>query len=158
MTVKKKTTMCKQTKTKIFRFLTSAIFLLALASSIWAIDGTVQINQSKANNGNVTAGDTPGFPVTISKSGSYRLSSNLTVPNANTTAIEITTSDVTIDLNGFAILGPTVCESGNCAPTGTGIGVLSNPHSIRNNAVVNGSLSGVGSHGIHVGYAGRVEN
>src|SRR5262245_22568311 len=39
-------------------------------------------------------------PVTISQPGSYRLSSNLNVPS-NTNGIEISSNDVTIDLNGF---------------------------------------------------------
>ena len=44
--------------------------------------------------------------MTISEPGSYRLSGNLVLPNRSTTAIEITASDVTVDLNGFAILAP----------------------------------------------------
>jgi hypothetical protein len=48
------------------------------------------------------------FPITLSKSGSYILKKNL-IPPANTTAIEIQASNVSIDLNGFAIIGsPTV--------------------------------------------------
>ena len=33
----------------------------------------VKITQAKAQNGNITPGDAPGFPVTISRSGSYAL-------------------------------------------------------------------------------------
>ncbi len=33
-----------------------------------------------------------GFPVTISKPGSYKLCENLVVPDANTTAIEVGSS------------------------------------------------------------------
>src|SRR5688572_23105176 len=85
----------------------------------------VLIDQAKANAGNVTPGDTPGFPVTITQPGSYRLTSNLTVSNENTTAIRITTNDVTIDLNGFRLKGPVVCSGpqGNCNLGGTGAGV-----------------------------------
>jgi hypothetical protein len=39
------------------------------------------------------------FPIVICQSGSYRLSGNITVPDANTTAIVIFTDDVTLDLN-----------------------------------------------------------
>src|SRR5437660_10259917 len=81
---------------------------------------------------NVSPGDTPGFPVTISQPGSYRLSSNLTVPDANTTAILITSDNVTLDLNGFSIMGPVFClhstppgQIFRCGPVGFGVGVSS---------------------------------
>src|SRR5262249_53071646 len=54
--------------------------------------------------GNVTPGDAPGFPVTISQPGSYRLSSNLDVPSHGL-GIDIQADDVSIDLNGFRIRG-----------------------------------------------------
>src|SRR5438067_8861679 len=84
----------------------------AVALPLYAVDGVVLINQNAALAGNVTPGDTPGFPVTISLPGSYKLSSNLVVPDANTTAIEIVADDVKLDLNGFSIIGPTVCTQG----------------------------------------------
>jgi hypothetical protein len=76
------------------------------------VDGVVLIDQNRAIAGGVTPGDTPGFPVTISATGSYRLSGNLTVPDKNTTAISInnTAAAVTIDLNGFSIIGPVSCQ------------------------------------------------
>src|SRR5438093_8400021 len=92
--------------------------LVAAAVPVYALDGVVLINQNAALAGNVTPGDTPGFPVTISVTGSYKLSGNLTVPDANTTAILINADDVTIDLNGFSIIGPTVCGELSC-PTGS---------------------------------------
>lgn len=64
---------------------------------------------NRALNGNVTPGDSAGFPVTISLPGSYRLSGNLTVPDADTDAILITADNITLDLNGFTIAGPTIC-------------------------------------------------
>src|ERR1700760_2943950 len=85
--------------------------LAAISSSVYAVDGVVLIDQSHALAGNITPGDSPGFPVTISQPGSYRLTGNLTVPDANTTAIQITADGVTIDLNGFSIIGPVVCTS-----------------------------------------------
>src|SRR6266436_5075236 len=94
------------------RWLAPALLLAGLSCNMYAVDGIVLIDQNRALAGNVTPGDTPGFPVTISLSGSYRLSGNFTVPNANTTAILITAHNVTIDLNGFSILGPTVCTGG----------------------------------------------
>src|SRR6266446_3470936 len=117
------------------RWLASALVWAGLCGSLgnlYAVDGVVLIDQNRALAGGVTPGDTPGFPVTISLAGSYRLSGNLTVPNANTTAILITADNVTIDLNGFSIIGPTVCSGSppvtSCSPTGTGHGVDGGTH------------------------------
>ena len=46
-----------------------------------ATDGVVLIDQARALAGNVTPGDAPGFPVTISEPGSYRLASDLESDN-----------------------------------------------------------------------------
>src|SRR5690242_21281609 len=100
-----------------------SIAVSAFALSLHAVDGVVLINQNTALAGNVTPGDTPGFPVTIAAPGSYKLSGNLTVPDANTTAIQITADNVTIDLNGFSIIGPVVCSGfpvTSCTTTGSG--------------------------------------
>ena len=123
-----------------------------------AVDGVVLIDQNRALAGSITPGDAAGFPVTISQPGSYRLSGNLTVPDQNTTAILITASHVTIDLNGFAILGPTDC-SGNlnpCAAAGTGRGIatpgtpfLSGGNvPVFNVTIRNGTVQGMGDLGI----------
>ncbi|MGH8203691.1 MAG: right-handed parallel beta-helix repeat-containing protein, partial [Steroidobacteraceae bacterium] len=79
-------------------------FLLGSAGPVSATDGQIVINQSKAQAGNVTPGDAAGFPVTISRSGSYVLSGNLTVPR-DKSGIQIAADDVTLDLNGFRIKG-----------------------------------------------------
>jgi hypothetical protein len=132
-----------------------------------AVDGVVLIDQNRALAGNVTPGDAPGFPVTLSRAGSYRLSGNLTVPDENTTAISITASNVTVDLNGFSILGPTVCSgSGSnlsdpitCIPaSGGGFGVRDpDDGSITGSTVVNGTVQGMGG-GIALHGHARVEN
>ena len=49
------------------------VTLLAAAPAAHAVDGVVLIDQSRALAGNVTPGDTAGFPITISQPGSYRL-------------------------------------------------------------------------------------
>jgi len=124
------------------------VTVIALAFPMCAVDGVVLINQSAALNGSVTPGDAPGFPVTISVSGSYRLSGNLTVPDANTTAILITAEDVAIDLNGFSILGSTVCSGfpTSCSPTGSGHGITGG--GVKNISVFNGDIRGMGARGI----------
>jgi hypothetical protein len=125
------------------RRMASLAIFAALAVPLYAVDGVVLINQSAALAGNVTPGDAPGFPVTISVSGSYRLSGNLTVPDANTTAIRIAADDVTVDLNGFSIIGPIVCSGGppvtSCSP-GTGAGIFSDK---ANTTVLNGTIRGM---------------
>src|SRR5262249_22472005 len=83
--------------------------LTVCGSVLHAEDGLTLIDQKAVMAGKVTAGDAPGFPVTISQPGSYRLSGNLVVPDPGTTAVEITADNVTLDLNGFAIMGPNVC-------------------------------------------------
>jgi hypothetical protein len=112
--------------------------------------------------GNITPGDMPGFPVTISQPGSYRLAGNLIVPDANTTAIQITANNVTIDLNGFSIIGPVVCTSTPvvCPPAAKGIGIdaenapgVDGPRGIR---VFNGAVRGMGSNGIFITGAGSL--
>ena len=115
----------------------------------YAVDGIVLINQSSALAGNVTPGDSPGFPVTISVAGSYRLSGNLTAPDANTTAISITADNVILDLNGFSIIGPTLCGGPpiSCSPTGSGIGITTASSRLT---ILNGNIHGMGAAGIQL--------
>ena len=53
--------------------------LVGLWSSLYAQDAVVLIDQTRVMAGNITPGDAPGFPATISRSGSYRLASNLVI-------------------------------------------------------------------------------
>src|SRR5690349_335055 len=97
---------------------------VAVPNPQYPVDGVISINQSRALAGGVTPGDGAGFPVTITQSGSYRLSGNLTIPDLNTGAIQIMADFVTLDLNGFSIAGPVVCTTGTattCPVPGTGI-------------------------------------
>jgi hypothetical protein len=127
--------------------------LAALSTSLYAADGEVLISQDHALAGNVTPGDAPGFPVTLSLPGSYRLAGNLTVPDANTTAIQITADDVTLDLNGFRIAGPVVCnpQPTTCTTSGTGAGVqsiTSGTVAPRGVKLLNGTIRGMGFVGV----------
>jgi hypothetical protein len=83
-----------------------ALMLAGLSGSLFAVDGTILIDQNRALAGSVTPGDFPGFPVSITQPGSYRLSGNLTVAANVTSAIIISANNVTLDLNGFSISGP----------------------------------------------------
>lgn len=83
---------------------------LVLAGPALAVDGVIEINQVCAVQTGCFPGDAAGFPVTLSNtSGSYRLTSDLSVSTNSAVAIEITNSRVTLDLNGFSIVGPGSC-------------------------------------------------
>jgi hypothetical protein len=149
-----------------------------------AVDGIILIDQNRALAGSTTPGDGPGFPVTLSLPGSYRLSGNLTVPDANVNAIEVTADNVSIDLNGFSIIGPAVCNTftfdalnqiptehpaSSCTTTGIGVGIKAADPFLNcscgpvNNfkystRISNGTVSGMGSHGIIVGPGSRIEH
>lgn len=92
--------------TRSFVATASAIAALLGAGSAFAQQ---TIDHNKALAGNVTPGDTPGYPITLSQPGHYKLMSNLVVP-AETGGIVITASNVTLDLNGFTISGPVTCS------------------------------------------------
>lgn len=129
-------------------FLIGCIVHLSIYGIAYAVDGQILINQQKAQTGSVTPGDAPGFPVTLSQPGSYRLSGNLTVPDQNTTAIQVAVDNVTIDLNGFSILGPNIAN-------GFGEGISAS--SYTNVAVLNGTVRGMGSRGVFLGNKARAE-
>ncbi len=136
------------------RFAATAIALACLASAAVAgptttvatTDTTVLIDQAKALAGGVTANDTAGFPITISKAGSYRLASNLVVP-AGVDGIIVTANDVTLDLNGFSITGPAGC--GGTSGSVTCNNIVTNGvrpfGDIRRLAVQNGNIGGFGT-------------
>jgi hypothetical protein len=101
------------------------------------------------------------FPIVISQPGSYRLKKNITVPDADTTAIQIIASNVTLDLNGFGIFGPVVCTGSpvtSCAPAASGIAGFGVKASSGSVAVINGTVRGMGRIGVSVGSRSRVEN
>ncbi len=127
----------------------ATVSTLLWGSASRAVDGVVEINQTRALAGGVTPGDAPGFPVTIAATGSYRLTGNLVVSSANEIAIEITAQGVALDLNGFDVRGPVVCSGVplNCTGSGTGVGIKStrDRHSVRN-----GFVGGFGDKGIQL--------
>jgi hypothetical protein len=134
------------------------LLLLTFATPALAVDGVLEINQTCAVQTGCFAGDTAGFPVIITTPGSYRLTSNLTVPDENTSAIEIEADNVSVDLNGFSILGPTVCSFNGCSPTGGGMGIEGG--GVRGLSVTNGTIQGMGDTGIQLTVGsggGRVE-
>jgi parallel beta helix pectate lyase-like protein len=128
-----------------------AFLLAALSTAAYGVDGVVLIDQNRALAGNVTPGDAPGFPVSITQPGSYKLSGILTVPDTNTDGIVISADHVTIDLNGFAILGSAVCSSAGCSPTsGQGDGIETSGPTYDNITVRNGTIQGMGGSGLNL--------
>lgn len=108
--------------------------------------------------GGVSPGDAPGSPVTIDQPGSYQLTGNLDVTGEpspqNVTAIQILVSFVTLDLNGFSLVGPTVCSGSpvtSCAPAGSGDGIDSKTSNFIR--IGNGVVRGFGDAGIDAGNA-----
>jgi parallel beta-helix repeat protein len=122
---------------------------IALGAVLWmdtadAVDGVVLINQQKALAGEVTPGDAPGFPVTISRRGSYRLSSELRAPQ-DAHGIHIRAEDVTIDLNGFTVRGPGSSSTGN--------GIWSQ---FRRTTVSNGVVRSFAGFGLLISHQSRI--
>lgn len=100
------------------------------------------------------------FPIVISQPGSYKLASNLVVSNLATTAIRVEADNVTIDLNGFAILGPNVCNwsAKTCTATAPGGGYGIWTSVVRGLTVRNGTISGFAGAGISAAAFLRVED
>ncbi len=142
----------------------AAGFVLVACGSAWAgaKGGPILIDQSSALRGGVTPGDLPGFPVSITQPGSYRLNSNLDVralpAPQNLDAILITAANVDLDLAGFSILGPVTCTGNgptlDCMPIGTGHGVIVFPGGSAR--VHDGLIRGMGNDGVQD--VGIVEN
>ncbi len=127
-------------------FTVIVIGLMMLCGSVsltHAVDGVIEINQARVNAGGITPNDTPGFPVTIdfapasfSSSTSFRLTGSLSVgcgSDLNKNAIEINWPGITVDLNGFSIIG--------CGATSGGNG-LSSTFGIDDITVINGEIAG----------------
>jgi hypothetical protein len=123
---------------------TLSLLLLLLPLTARAGDGRFEINAACVAAG-CFAGDTPGFPVQITTAGAYLLTSNLTVTDADTTAI-VLGAGASIDLGGFTIAGPTSCTGtpAVCTGTGSGSGISSGAQT----AVENGRITGMGNTGI----------
>jgi hypothetical protein len=98
----------------MLKLLSTAATLFPLAfllASPAAADGEVLLTHAKALAGNVTPGDAPGYPITISQYGVYQFAGAIH-PTAGSIGIQVTGSDVTIDLNGFRMHGSTTAWHG----------------------------------------------
>ena len=146
------------------RFATSAVALVCLAvGPALAADGVLEIDPACVAVG-CFPGDTAHYPIQITQPGSYKLTGNLDLgigagPVAqDRTAILVGADGVTIDLAGFAILGPVTCSPRpvNCSNTGIGVGIQSVATGLT---VRNGTITGLGSAGVFtIGEINRFEN
>jgi hypothetical protein len=118
-------------------------FLALQVAPALAADGVIEINHERALAGAITSIDGPGYPVWL-VAGSFRLTGDLSPP-AGVNGIEIPGTTVYLDLNGFGVIGPSVCRPGNCTPgTSVGIRATSSTNGLRV-TVVNGRIRGFGS-------------
>lgn len=137
-------------RTRPARALASLLLLAMAPPAAFAVDGRLEINQAKALAGGVTPGDAPGFPVEIHVPGSYVLTSTLVPGSADVNGIELRADDIWLDLNGFGVQGPLVCDfSGSgCSGGGSGTGIVvpAGAQSVRStvrNGFVRGMPAGV---------------
>lgn len=137
--------------------ISALVLAAAFSGQLQASDGALEINHACALAG-CFSGDTPGYPVTITATGAYKLTSNITAPS--TVGISVTASGVTLDLGGFTISGPISCSGTPlaCTPSAPygpgGIQVSSVYEGVR---IRNGTVKGFGS-GISTGRSNVVED
>ncbi len=119
-----------------------------LVETASASDGVLEINQACATGPGCFSGDSPGFPVTITFGGSYRLTSDLSSnfllgpPSAD--FIRIDADHVHLDLNGFALRCRHILTGAPC--TGS---TVSGIHAIHGSAWIgNGTIFGMPHKGI----------
>ncbi|MGH7905740.1 MAG: right-handed parallel beta-helix repeat-containing protein [Candidatus Binataceae bacterium] len=117
----------------------AAVLAMTLGGvNAFAIEGVTQINDAAVQAQG-------GYPYKIKLSGSYRLTGNLTPGGAD--GIEVSASNVTIDLNGFSIIGS----------SGSGIGILADT-GVTAVSVHNGTISAMGGAGISLGDSSAIED
>lgn len=127
------------------------LFLLLLVpGSALAADGVLEINQTCAVQTGCFPGDVPGFPVTLPSSGSYRLTSNLSLDDTVALGIDVGGGNVRIDFAGFVLSGDPAFNGNQ-----RGIGVISG--SARRVVVENGLIVDFNSACIELGEYARVE-
>jgi len=128
-----------------------------------ASDGVLEINQACAVNTGCFSGDTAGYPVKITGAAghSYRLTSDLNVDQSTNAILVQQANNVSIDLNGFSIVGPVTCSGTPvaCTPTGVGHGVSSvGDPAVRGVSVKNGSITGMGWYGVILADQSEITN
>jgi hypothetical protein len=113
-----------------------ATALALLVTRTFALDGQTTITQTS----------TTVFPITITAAGSYVVTTNIIPTKSTVDAIDVNASRVSINLNGFSIIGP---------GSGSGVGINGPTH--VNISVTNGTVTKMGSRGIVIGHNALVK-
>jgi hypothetical protein len=87
----------------------------------------------------ITQTGTTTFPINLTATGSYKLNSNITVTSSSTDAIVIAAPGVTLDMNGYSIIGPLSCTNSGCSSYPGSGGIITNS---TNSLVKNGYIRG----------------
>jgi hypothetical protein len=141
------------------RVLGPLLLALCWADGVVAGEGTYEINQACAQQTGCFPGDLAGFPVTITRTGSYRFTGDLDLP-LHDVGLDLQAEGLTIDLNGFSIRSAYRCEPAACPGTGGGIGIIRNPGDSswgRRVKVVNGQIIGMSGISLDLGNDAHVE-
>jgi hypothetical protein len=135
----------------------AAALLLSTLRGAHAAEAIVVIDQTRAEAGGITPSDAPRFPITLDRSGHYRLGSNLRVP-ADTSGIVITAPAVTLDLGGHTVEGPVQCSRDratlavSCNAASKFSAVVGISSVATTGAVIrNGTVKGFAGLGVHYG-------
>lgn len=143
----------------MLRSLETLALMLIVAAPVGAAEGVLEINQTCAVQTGCFAGDSPGFPVSISAPGSYRLTSDLFLAQ-DVLHIEITSGYVTLDLQGFEVAGPVTCSGlpPSCSAVSAGEGIRVDS-TVRHHVVVrNGTVRGTNGGAIGLGERATIED
>ena len=119
-----------------------AAITMLIGMPVQAAESEVLISQERATAGGVTPGDEPGFPVTLSAPGRYRLTGNLVVPEG-TDGIVINADNVTLDFGGYVLQG-TMSATGES--DATGIASYNDAIEIANGVITGFELFAIDSH------------
>jgi hypothetical protein len=138
------------------RYLIFLFFLAALTAASHASDGRYEISEHCAVLG-CFPGDPPGLPVIISQPGSYVLTSNLTTSDVDQTLIQVSAHNVSVDLNGFSLVGPVSCTGSpnECSASGVGNGIYvtsCSPFPCGGLHIRNGTVRGMGRRALEIHY------
>ncbi len=122
---------------------------LAAVQPAGASDGVLEINAACVATG-CLAGDEPGYPITLTQPGSYRLTGNLarsTLFNQELSGdtIEIQARNVKLDLNGFTISCASFAPAADRCVQGMATGIHVRGDSVR---VSNGHIRGMPGWGL----------
>jgi len=132
-------------------------------------EGPVEIGMNSKKTAKKSSAD-PFFPIILLEPGSYVLVSNLDVSldplaTADTDAIQIAADNVSLNMNGFSIIGPAICTGSpvdDCEPSGeveagTGIDACAADVCAKNTTVMEGTVRGMPGRGVRLGDGARVE-